>query len=224
MSLQKSVQLAVCAAAVCVLLYFFPLVRIRTLDSGFQSNFTSNAHNGTTLPLDISTFVDTLWNERIPVAAANAPTVDEVLTMSKTDASGARKRFGREVGLGGPTFFFLRGRGQIESVNEDECRLVIAGQSPRVSLEIGILVSNAVRDATGLVSVADFPDSQDFNKLSVELNSRCESVIQQRRNQLVVGATVDFVGCGEVRDNGGFDPLKLVPIQLNTIPGAELTE
>ena len=97
-------------------------------------------------------------------------------------------------------------------------------RSQRVVLEIGILVSNAVRDATGLVNVDHFPNSQYFNQLSSELNKRCESeVIGSIRDQLVVGTTVEFVGCGEVRDSGGFDPLKLIPVQLKTID-AKATE
>ncbi len=82
-----------------------------------------------TSPPDIDTFIESLWTERLPEAIENAATVDDVLALAATDASGARKEFGREVGLGGPTFFFLRGRGQIESVNEDECRLIIDGPS-----------------------------------------------------------------------------------------------
>ena len=230
--MQKSARLAICAVIACVLLYFFPLVRIRKLesagtpsgDSHVQSDSHAGSGNASSAP-KIDTFIESLWTQRLPEAAGNATTVDDVLAMAATDASDARKKFGREVGLGGPTFFFLRGRGQIESVNEDECRLIIDGRSQRVALEIGILVSNAVRDATGLVNVDDFPNSQDFNRLSAELNKRCESeVIAPIRDQLVVGATVEFVGCGEVRDSDGFDPLKLIPVQLKIIDSKGMEE
>jgi predicted lipoprotein len=220
---QKPARLAICAAFACVLLYFFPLVRIRKLESAStqdsQTQSESRGADGNAIPAsDINAFVESLWTQRLPEAAENASTVDDVLALAASDASEAQKRFGRQVGLGGPTFFFLRGRGQIESVNENECRLIIDGRSQRVALEIGILVSNAVRDATGLVSVDDFPNSQDFNQLSTELNKRCESdVIAPIRDQLVVGSTIEFVGCGEVRDGGGFNSLKLIPVHLKTV-------
>lgn len=230
--MQKSARLAICAVIACVLLYFFPLVRIRKLesagtpsgDSHSQPDSHAGARSATSSP-GIDAFIEFLWTERLPEAAGNASTVDDVLALAASDASDARRRFGRQVGLGGPTFFFLRGRGQIESVNEDECRLIIDGRSQRVALEIGILVSNSVRDATELVNVDDFPNSQDFNRLSAELNKRCESdVIAPIRDQLVVGITVEFVGCGEVRDDDGFDPLKLIPVQLKILEAAGAPE
>ncbi len=230
--MQKFARFAICAVLACVFLYFFPLVRIRKLESAGtpsgDSHSQSDSHAGArsaTSPPQIDTFIESLWTQRLPEAARKAGTVDDLLALAATDVDEARKRFGRQVGLGGPTFFFLRGRGQIESVSEDECRLSIDGRSQQVALEIGILVSNAVRDATGLVNVDDFPSSQDFNRLSSELNKRCESkVIGPIRDQLVVGAMVEFVGCGEVRNNAGFDPLKLIPIQLTTIKALDSTE
>ncbi|MEZ6075573.1 MAG: hypothetical protein R3C56_07835 [Pirellulaceae bacterium] len=41
------------------------------------------------------------------------------------------------------------------------------------------------------------------------------------RAQLVVGAIVEFVGCGEVRDEDGFKPLKLIPVELKIVAATE---
>lgn len=231
MSVQKKIApLTVGTLMACALLYFFPLVRIHKLGSTSTSKAEISLNPNTTGPngastLDITTFVETLWTKRLPEAASQAASVDDVLAMAATDVNGARKKYGREVGLGGPTFLFLRGRGKIESVSEDECLVIIDGLAQPVVLEIGILVSNAIRDATGLVNVGDFPNSQDFNQLSTELNGRCESeVIGPVRAQLVVGASVEFVGCGEVRDVDGFKPLKLIPVQLKTVTATEQGE
>lgn len=223
-------RLVVGALVACILLYFFPLVRIRSLGSAVTSNSASKQNskttdsNSTSAP-DVAAFIETLWTKRLPAAATKAARVDDVLAMAARDAGGARKKFGRDVGLGGPTFLFLQGSGQIQRVNEDECVVSIDGQSQPVVLEIGILVSNAIRDATGLANVGDFANSQDFNQLSTELNSRCESeVIEPVRDQLVVGAIVEFVGCGEVRDTDGFKPLKLIPVQLKAVAATETAE
>ena len=132
--MQKSARLAICAAFACVLLYFLPLVRFRKLESAGTPSGDSHAqpdsHAGAgnaTSPPQIDTFIESLWTQRLP-EAGNAITADDVLALAASDASDARKKFGRQVGLGGPTFFFLRGRGQIESVDEDECRLIIDGR------------------------------------------------------------------------------------------------
>lgn len=225
------IRLAACAIVAIVLVYFFPIFRIRKLEpSGNASKSLSTGagqkENGNRADSgqSIEAFIESLWSERIPQAAADAATVTDVLALAATDPAGAQKKFGRQIGLGGPAFFFLRGSGRIEAVSEEECRLTIDGIADAVVLEIGILVSNAVRDATGLVNVDDFSNSQDFNQLSSELNARCElQVIEPMREKLIVGATVEFVGCGEVRDHDDFHPLKLIPVQLKKVADSPST-
>ncbi len=228
MLLQKSfARIAVCLVVVGGLIYFFPLVRIRKLDA-------ANAHQQTasnsrpadsskdTAVVDNAEFIEVLWRQRIPAAAKQAAYVNEVLALAASDGKAARTQYGRMVGLGGPSFLFLRGRGKVEDLNAEECALSIPGLNQRVVLEIGILVSNAVRDATGLVNVADFPNSQEFNQIAIELNNRCElEVIAPVRAQLAIGSVVEFVGCGEVDDDDGFRTLRLVPLQLKLLGAGE---
>jgi predicted lipoprotein len=62
----------------------------------------------------------------------------------------------------------------------------------------------------------DFPNSQQFNEISTELNRRIEAdVLPQLREQAKIGATIEFVGCAEVtivpRD---VEPLRLVPLEV----------
>jgi predicted lipoprotein len=224
---KKIAQLVVGTLVGGILLYYLPLFRIRTLSSANSTNANSRESIDSNAPRDSSTrdlarILEDLWTQQLPEAASRAVSVDEVLAAARTDAGNARKKYGREVGIGGPTFLFLRGRGRIASVNEDQCAVIVNDQSQTVVLEIGFIVSNAIRDASGLVNVEDFSSSQDFNLLSTELNSRCEAeVIEPIRDLLTVGALVEFVGCGEVRYAEDFDPLKLIPIQLRTFPAVQ---
>lgn len=232
MKSRRVTLLALCASAVCVLLYFFPLLHVRKLDapsvtplSGANSTAFDIALPEGASHRDIARFVETLWTEQLPKAAENVATVEEVLAMAATDPEGARKKFGREVGIGGPTFLFLQGRGRIESVDDDACLLVIDGLSQRLTLAIGILLGNAVRDGSGLANVDDFPNSQEYNQLSKELNERCEAeVIGPIRSQLVVGAHIDFSGCAELHTNDDFMSLELVPVRIKIIKPVESTE
>ena len=221
MQLSKASRAAAMAIAVCAFVYFVPVFRVRKLElpsvSGAKQNTAPESGAGRATA-DPAMIVDLFWNEQLPHAIKQAVGVDALLTLAAKDPKEAQRKFGREVGLGGPAFLLVRGRGQIESVNDDECSLVIAGQSQRVILVIGVLFGNAVRDATGLIKVEDFPNSQDFNHLSTVLNSRCESdVIEPVRRQLVVGAKVEFAGCAETREGEGFDPLKLIPVYLQLV-------
>ncbi len=82
-----------------------------------------------------------------------------------------------------------------------------------MSLETGNIFGNAVRDGTGLLNVNDFPNSQDFNALSSEINRRIEQqVLPALRKAAAVGATVRFAGCAEIVDEDtDLHPLRIVP-------------
>jgi predicted lipoprotein len=87
--------------------------------------------------------------------------------------------------------------------------------SAEVSLQVGLLFSNAIRDGTGLLNVNDYPNSQDFNAISEALNHLVETRVQPKlRAQAKVGATIRFVGCAEVNDESAdLKPLKVVPVR-----------
>ena len=83
----------------------------------------------------------------------------------------------------------------------------------QISLQAGFIFGNAMRDGTGLLDVSDFPNSQDFNAVSSELNRRVEErVLPELREKAVVGQTLRFVGCAEIVDEDlDLRPLPVVP-------------
>jgi predicted lipoprotein len=82
-------------------------------------------------------------------------------------------------------------------------------------LQTGLLFGNALRDGPGLLSVSDYPNSQDFNGISEALNHIVETrVLPKLREQARVGGKIFFAGCAEVDDESSdLKPLKVVPIQ-----------
>ena len=70
------------------------------------------------------------------------------------------------------------------------------------------------RDGTGLLSVNDYPNSQDFNAISEALNRIIESRCNRRCATAKVGVTLRFAGCVEVVNDEATDlkPLKRIPI------------
>ena len=113
--------------------------------------------------------------------------------------------------------YFVAGQGRVLTVSDDEILLAVTegATNAEISLQTGLLFGNAVRDGTGLLSVNDYPDSQDFNAISEALNRLVETRVQPKlREAAKVGATVRFVGCAEVNDESSdLKPLKLVPVE-----------
>ena len=204
-----------CSGAIgaAVLCYFFPLFRIEPID---DAGIARQSPANTAAPVNVTDYADEFWNVRLRDAFDDAVDIEELFEAIDRDPGQARSKFGRQVGLGGACFFFVRGAGHIEEVAADHCTLRIGGGSRRACIRTGVMVGNAVRDSTGLIDVNQFANSQDFNNLSAELNQRVEShVIAPSRERLRVGARVDFVGCAQVGDDRDFDPLSLVPVHLD---------
>lgn len=156
------------------------------------------------------------WNERLLKSLDQAVKAEVLLPAIQTDASAARKKFSRSIGVSESYTYFVSGTGRVLAISDDEITLAVTtgATNAEVSLQVGLLFSNAVRDGTGLLSVNDYPNSQDFNSISEALNRIIEDRVQPRlRETAKVGATIRFVGCAEVNDESSdLKPLKLIPI------------
>ncbi|NOS70990.1 MAG: DUF2291 family protein [Verrucomicrobia bacterium] len=161
-------------------------------------------------------FADNFWHEQLTKSLDKAVKAEVLLPAIQTSTAEARRRFSRSMGVSESYTYFISGIGRVVATSDDEVSLAISSGSTNaeVSLQIGLLFSNAVRDGTGLLNVNDYPNSQDFNAISEALNRLVETRVQPKlREQAKVGATVRFVGCAEVNDEAAdLKPLKIVPI------------
>jgi predicted lipoprotein len=195
------------AAATAVLLYFLPLFHVVPLDQARQRSGGK--------AIDPAAFVDGFWTERLIPGAARAVDAAQLVTALQKDRKSARRTYGHWMGVGGADYYLVAGTGRVVSVGKDSVELSLRdGQTQvQVSLETDKIFGNAVRDGTGLLSVNDFPNSQDFNALSSEINRRIEQqVLPALRKKASAGAKIHFVGCAEIMDeDSDLHPLRIVP-------------
>ena len=201
--------LIVATAGIC---WRFPLFHIVSLKHAQQEKAA-----GTFNP---ATFAEQFWNERLLKSLGNATKAEELIPAIAANPEEARKKFARSVGVSESYTFFVSGIGRVLAVSDDEISLAVmeGSTNAEVSLQVGLPFSNGVRDGTGLLSVNDYPNSQDFNAISEALNRIIETRVQPRlRDQAKVGAIINFVGCAEVNNEAtDLKPLKVVPIQTTT--------
>lgn len=165
-----------------------------------------------------SAFADDFWNKQLQPSLTNAVNAEVLLQAIQSDAAAARRRYSHSLGLGDGYTYFLSGKGRVLTVTDDEITLTVTGSAtPEISLQVGLLFGNSVRDGTGLLNVNAFPNSQDFNAISEALNHIVETrVLPSLRSQAKVGAIVSFIGCAEVNDESiDLQPLKVVPVQAH---------
>jgi predicted lipoprotein len=163
-------------------------------------------------------FVKDFWAAKLTPALTDAEDAVTVLAALRESPEQAGTMYGRKVGLGRSTLYFLRGTGTIVAVDKNHVGVKLGGDTgdADVFLETGLLFGNVVRDATGLLSGDDFPNSQQFNEISTELNRTIEaSVLPPVKERAQVGDAVEFVGCAEVTNvPRDIAPLKLVPLEV----------
>jgi predicted lipoprotein len=164
---------------------------------------------------DAVAFVDGFWKDKLIPAAERAVPAAELAAAVEKDPEAARKKYGRSLGMSGSYCYFVGGTGRVVVVEKNLVVVSVSDSQPRlqVALKTGKIFGNAVRDGTGLLNVNDFANSQDFNGLSAALNDRIErEVLPALQNRAVSGATVQFAGCAEIKDeDSDLHPLRVVP-------------
>jgi predicted lipoprotein len=194
----------------------FPLFHVVPLDKARESKEQAN--------FNAAEFAGKFWDEQLKPAQPRAPDARTVLDAIDGDFQAAREKYGRTVGISNSYYVFVRGTGRVVNVDSKGVGLAIrdGSDSPDVVLPIGMVFGNTVRDATGLLDMDKFANSQHFNDLSTELNRIVETrVLPRLRDQAEVERKVRFVGCAEVsRDARQRKPLKVVPVSVEIIePG-----
>jgi predicted lipoprotein len=165
-----------------------------------------------------ATFAAAFWDNQLLPAAGQATLATEVLSALAHDPEAARKRFGHSPGLSAGCYFFVKGSGQITAIEKEGIRIALVGAEIKASVQLhtGLLFGNSLRDATGLLNISDFPNSQDFNDLSAELNRLVETrVLPELRERAAVGKIILFVGCIELTDAATPEVFEVVPVKAD---------
>ena len=192
-----------------ILCWFFPLFHVVTLKRATDEKAAAT--------FNPAKFVENFWNDKLVKSLDQAVKAEVLLPAIKSDHGAARKKYARSLGLSESYTYFVSGVGRVLAVTDDEVSLAVTegAMQPEISLQVGLIFGNAVRDGTGLLNVNDFPNSQDFNDISAELNRLVETrVLPKLREQAKVGSRIHFVGCAEVGDEAtDLKPLRVVPVQ-----------
>jgi len=207
--MKRFLQWLALAIGLAVLCRVFPLFHVVPLERAMAKKAAA--------VFDPAEFAETFWNERLLKSLDRAVPAQTLIPAIQKNPAEARKQFSHHLGFSDSYLYFVSGRGRVLTVTEDEITLAISkdASTPEISLQVGFLFSNAVRDGTGLLNVNNFPNSQDFNAISEALNHLVETRVQPAlREQAKVGGVIQFTGCAEVNDETmDLKPLKVVPVQ-----------
>jgi predicted lipoprotein len=193
--------------AVVVALYFLPLFHVIPLQAAREQSAAR--------VFDAAAFVETFWNDQLLQATRSAVDAGELLAAFQIDPADAETRFGHRLGLSSASSYLVSGRGRIVAVESGAISIALQDEdAAAVVIATGPVFGNAIRDGSGLLNVSDFPNSQDFNAISSEINRRVEEqVLLMLQEKAAVGAAVRFVGAVEIAaPETDVTPLRVVPV------------
>ena len=152
------------------------------------------------------------WQGKLLPATGGAVEAKELISAWTKDVNLARQL---QDGAVGSRAFLVKGTGRVTTVEEEAVVIVVDGTHTKVRLSTGLLFGNTVRDATGLLDVSAYPNSQDFNDLSTELNKIVEAkIVPALREKAAVGKVLRFFGCAELEEGAKPDSLSVVPLRI----------
>lgn len=172
-------------------------------------------HEQKASPFDAAKVAAAFWETKLLPETERAVEVKDLLAALAKDPVAARKQHGRTLGIGGATMFLVRGSGKVVEISDDAIVMALDGTDAKVSLSVGLLFGNTVRDASGLLDVSAFPNSQEFNDISTQLNGIVETkVAPALREKAAVGKAIHFAGCAELEEGSKPDVLPVIPIKV----------
>ena len=207
--------LLLAAAALAVFLYFFPLFRVVSLKATAAAP-TNLAAGTAPAAFDAVAAATKFWQGDLRAAHPRATELGQLVSAIRANADTAKAQYAKSAGLGS-AYYFVRGTAKVIAREKNVLRLAPVGaESEIISIRLGPVFGNTVRDGCGLLDVNAFPGLQEFNALSAELNALVEkSILPLLREKAVVGATLVLVGCAEAPESAadaGEPMLTLVPV------------
>lgn len=209
--MKKFIKIAIIAAVVVLL--------------GFNSVYfrkLSDVQKEQQAQFDAPAYAQQLWKEQLPAKLDSAISLIALMQAVTADPVAAFEQHTHALGIGNYRYALVKLDATVTAITEDDIRLQFnAGDSLlEALLATEYIYGNAIRDASGLVDIRDFPNTTDLNNISEELNRIVRSsVVPAFRQQVKTGNKVQLVAAVELnREHIKWNQLELLPLRLQILP------
>ena len=170
---------------------------------------------------DVPVFSKKLWDEKLPAKLGNAVDLATFIRSVQANAEDAFSKYSNVLGIGNYRYALIKTEGVVTDINEDDISLQVRlGDSLMMTkLATEFIYGNAIRDASGLVDVKDFPNTMDLNNISEELNKMVRNtVLPPFKTAVKKGDKIIVTGAIEIKkQNIKWNELEIIPVQLQIV-------
>ena len=122
------------------------------------------------------------------------------------------------MGIGNYRYALIKTKATVLSVYEDEVTIQLPG-SDTATIATEYIYGNAIRDASELVAISDFPNTTELNSISEELNKIVRTyVLTSFKKMVKKGQTLTIIGAVELnKAHIKWNGLELLPVRIQIV-------
>lgn len=192
--------------------------------AGYKSVYfkrLSTYNKQTTGSFDAVSFSQKLWNEQLPARLDSAVALTDFIDAVRANSVAAFERYSNALAIGNYRYSIVKFTGTVSAINEND----IAVEMPHADTAMTILLAteyiygNAIRDASGLLKVEDFPNTNDLNNISEQLNKTVRtSIIPPFKKLVKQGDKLEVTGAIELnKEHINFSKIEVIPVRLKIL-------
>jgi predicted lipoprotein len=159
-------------------------------------------------------------NNKLLPTLDKSPDVGQLFAALSVDPGKAFKNYAHAIGIGNVKFFMVKGQGTITSIDENDVFVKPATPgSPAIKIATEYVFGNALRDASGIISINEFTSTTDLNNVSAEINKMVRNdILPPFKGSAKVGDKVQFAGALELnQEHLNLNDPEIIPIAVKVI-------
>jgi predicted lipoprotein len=156
-----------------------------------------------------------------------AAKIDSALPLSyliaavRTDKDSAFKRFTHALDIGNYRYVFIKTPATVTAVKEDEVLVEISAADSLMHdiLATEYIYGNAIRDASGLLDLRDYPHTTDLDRISEQINGIVRTtVLPPFKKTVKKGDKLNITAAVQLNmEHIKWDGLELIPVRLQIV-------
>jgi len=170
---------------------------------------------------DAVTFSKKLWEERLSAKFGSTVQLATFIKAAQSNPADAFSKYTNAIGIGNYRYALLKVEGIVTDINEDDITLQVKLDDSLMAVKLAteFIYGNAIRDASGLVDVKDFPNTMDLNNISEELNKMVrKTVLPPFKAAVKKGDKILVTGAIEIhKEHIKWNELEIIPVQLQIL-------
>ena len=170
---------------------------------------------------DAVTFSEKLWEEKLTAKLDNAVEIATFIRATQSNPGDAFSKYTNALGIGNYRYALIKAEGIVMNINPDDVTLQVKLDDSLITAKLAteFIYGNAIRDASGLVDVKDFPNTMDLNNISEELNKKVrKTILPPFKVAVKKGDKIIVIGAIEIhKEHFKWNDLEIVPVKLQII-------